>query len=154
MKTVFTKIALALLISTGLLEASNPKADYKKLQTHIDELNRMSAQYNQSNDKNKIDQLISNLETFTQRKMSILEKKFIKAEFAQMETMPYAELSPKEIRFYDETDSKKELFLSMQIVNAEKNIFKFNNVVFELNPNKTIQENLKVLVNGLLAAAN
>lgn len=154
MKKLIVNIALALSLSTNLAEASNSKTEYKKLQTHIEEFNKISEEYNQSKDKNRIDLLISNLESFTKRKMSFLEKKFIKAEFSQMESMPLAELSPTEIKFYDEKDSKKEVFLSMQIVNAEKNLFKYNNITFELNPNSPIQDNLKILLNGLITASN
>jgi len=42
----------------------------------------------------------------------------------------------------------------MQIVDAEKNLFKYNNIIFELNPEKPIQENLKVIINGLNTASN
>lgn len=128
--------------------------EQKKLQIHINELNKISTQYNQSKDKNRIDQLIANLETFTGRKMNIIEKKFMKAEFSQMETMPLAEVTSKEIKFYERTDKKRENVLSMQIVDAEKNLFKYNNIIFELNPEKPIQENLKVIINGLNTASN
>ena len=128
--------------------------EQKKLQTHINELNKISTQYNQSKDKNRIDQLIANLETFTGRKMNIIEKKFMKAEFSQMETMPLAEITSKEIKFYEGTDKKRENVLSMQIVDAEKNLFKYNNIIFELKPEKPIQENLKVIINGLNTASN
>jgi hypothetical protein len=160
MNNLLKTFSLIALICTSALHASvakkpsNLNADYKKLQMHINEFNKISLQFNQSKDMNKIDQLISNLETFTERKMSFIEKQFIKAEFSRMESMPVAELSPQEIKFYDETDSKKEVFLSMQIVDAEKNLFKYNNKVFELNPTLPIQDNLKVLINGLIAASN
>lgn len=160
MNNLLKTFSLIALIYTSALHASvtkkplNLKTDYNKLQMHINEFNKISLQFNQSKDMNKIDQLISNLEIFTERKMSFIEKQFIKAEFSRMESMPVAELSPQEIKFYDETDSKKEVFLSMQIVDAEKNLFKYNNKVFELNPTLPIQDNLKVLINGLIAASN
>ena len=150
----FTFSAIPTLQAEKSKSPSSAKSEYRKLEFHVDEFNKISAQYNQSKDINKIDQLISNLETFTERKMSFIEKKFIQAEFSQMESMPLAELSPKEIKFYDPKDSKKEVFLSMQIVDAEKNLFKYNNMIFELNPSKPIQDNLKILINGLNTASN
>jgi hypothetical protein len=160
MNKLFKGFLLITLFGTSSLYASiapkksSPKNEYSKLQMHINEFNKISLQFNQSKDKNKIDQLISNLENFTERKMTFIEKQFIRAEFSRMESMPLAELSPQEIKFYDETESKKDVFLSMQIVDAEKNLFKYNNKVFELNPAKPIQDNLKVLINGLITASN
>jgi len=146
-------LKLCVLFSTLSLFNLNA-LEQKELQTHISELNRISTQYNLSKDKNRIDQLITNLETFTGRKMNMIEKKFMKAEFSFMDTMPLAEVTSKEITFYEETDKKRENILNMQIVNAEKNIFKYNNIIFELNPEKPIQDNLKVIINGLNTASN
>jgi hypothetical protein len=70
-----------LLGSFSFLNSNLNAVEQKKLQAHISELNKISTQYNQSKDKNRIDQLIANLESFTGRKMNIIEKKFIKAEF-------------------------------------------------------------------------
>ena len=132
---------------------SDLKVEKNKLQSHIEELNKISNQYNQSKDKNRIEKLISNIEIFTGRKMSLIEKKFMKAQFSQMDSMPLAEISKNEILFYDESDSKRENLLKMQIIDAEKNLFKYNNIVFELNPYSSIQENLKEIINGLNASA-
>lgn len=153
------KIAIITLFVYGQsaqLISAQKSSGKQQLMKDIEVLNTASRDYNSKpqNDKNKIDSTLSSFETLMGRKLNDSERSFLSSQFSTMKELPTFELKENHIELYSKNKDSKNETMKVEIVNLEKNIFKFAGKTFQLDPNKAIHENIQVILKELNKPAN
>lgn len=144
---------MTLLMCLNVLQAGaaqSPKGN-PQLMKDIDVLNTISSEYNSKpiKDKSRVDQLLSSYESMMGRKLNVAERAFLSLQFATMNVLPSFEVKGNSIQIYDHGEGTKDLVISVEVIDAEKNIFKFGEKTFTLDPNKAIHENIQHILKEL-----
>jgi hypothetical protein len=116
----------------------------------IARVDTLSKEFNSKpKDGKRVDSLISSYEQLMGRSLTGDEKKFLSLEFATLDILPRFDVKGNMIHIYDGESGSKDLVLSIEIIDAEKNIFKYGNRTFKIDPNKSLHENIQFVLKEL-----
>lgn len=125
---------------------SNPQ-----LMKDIQTLDKISQGFNAKDEskKQKISDVLISFEKLMGRKLTFTEKSFLTLQFIALPSLPRFESNGNSIQVYDMHEGSKDLLVSIEVVDAEKNIFKFGNRTFTVDPEKPLHENVRFILNEL-----
>src|SRR5207248_752886 len=117
----------------------------------VQEVDSYSTNYNLKPDdtKGRIKDLLSSYEKFIGRALDSGERNFLSLELATVNTLPHFALKDNIIEIYDQEVGSKEPILKIEIVDAEKNIFKFDGKSVKIDPNKPIHQTIQGILKEL-----
>ena len=137
--------------NTYMAAAAQGAMGNPQLMKDIQVLNKITSDYNAQpvKDKGRIEKLLTSFEGLMGRKLNIAEKSFLSLQFATMNVLPSFEVKGNSIRVYDHAEGAKDLVISVEVIDAEKNLFKFGDRVFSVDPNKPLHENIQLILKEL-----
>jgi hypothetical protein len=160
-KKMFYKVVATVLCFSMFLSNVQPavakvnkkaqKSQALDLSLYVKQMDKISEDFNTSGveDKKRVERLLSSYESFLGRKLSASESKFLALEMASVPFLPRFELKDQMIHVYQQDKSKKDLLLTIEVVDAEKKLFKFGGKTFELKEDKSIHENVQIILHEL-----
>jgi len=122
-----------------------------QLMKDIQVIDKLSKDYNTktSQDKKRVESILSSFESLMGRKLALSERSFLALQFAAMDVLPRFEVKENTIQVYDMNEGSKDLLVSLEVVDAEKNTFRFGKRTFQVDPQKPIHENIQHILKEL-----
>lgn len=122
-----------------------------QLMKDIQVIDNLSKDFNTktSKDKKRVESMLASFENLMGRKLSFTERSFLSLQFATMDVLPRFEVKNNTIQVYDMNEGSKDLLVSLEVVDAEKNTFKFGKRIFQVDPQKPIHENIQLILKEL-----
>lgn len=122
-----------------------------QLMKDIQVIDKLSKDYNTqtSNDKKRVENILASFESLMGRKLALSERSFLSLQFAAMDVLPRFEVKENTIQVYDMNEGSKDLLVSLEVIDAEKNTFRFGKRTFQVDPQKPIHENIQLILKEL-----
>ncbi|MEZ4815426.1 MAG: hypothetical protein R3A80_09520 [Bdellovibrionota bacterium] len=148
----FTAGFMILLMNVNIYQAAAAQSftGNPQLMKDVQVLDGLSKKFNaNSQAKQKTADILSSFEKLMGRKLSTAERGFLSLQFAAMKVLPRFEVKDNTIQVYDMNEGSKDLLLSLEVVDSEKNTFRFGKHTFKVDPNKAIHENIQIILKEL-----
>lgn len=142
---------IALMSLNSYMAVAQKYSSNPQLMRDIQTLDNISQGFNSKTEtkKQKISNMLNSFEKLLGRQLSFAEKSFLTLQFIALPSLPRFETKGNNIQVFDMHEGSKDLLVSIEIVDTEKNIFKFGNRTFTVDPEKPLHENVKLILNEL-----